>query len=521
MLPRQIESSIVAMLVLLACLAVLPCAINAAEPFKMTDGYGDAGIGQAVDDWCKDANSTTAKYGGINTWDVSGVKVMAGLFEGKGEFNDDISSWKTAGVVDMTTMFSGAEGFNQNIDSWQMDSVASTAEMFQSAESFNQNINSWQTGSVVAAQHMFSGCDYLGKHKGKNPTYWNMAFNQPLNSWQMGNATDISYMFKGANSFDQNINSWQTSSVTTLFRTFSDAVKFNHPLDSWKTGSVSKIDDVFVRTARFNQPLDSWQTGSVTMMNSAFYSAKAFNQDVDSWQTGSMTSMEEVFTFAASFNQPLNSWQTGSVNSMRSTFLSATSFDQDLSAWQLDGMVPGAESANGDVDSNVQWEGVFFGTFKDTNLNICNKAALRAAWAQSQDNAAFEDALRGEDWTWAAPCCKVWEQNDAKSNPPGRCEPALWIDYAPCFQPAALGGAPQTSILSSKTTGRAQQRNFAALQFNGTLPQRLRFPHRQGSSCTRMAGFGHAVTQILKASFQGTRPRHALTGGRAQERREG
>jgi surface protein len=44
-------------------------------------------------------------FGPIETWDVSGITNMSGLFAGKEDFNRDVSSWNTSGVTDMSHMF--------------------------------------------------------------------------------------------------------------------------------------------------------------------------------------------------------------------------------------------------------------------------------------------------------------------------------------------------------------------------------------------------------------------------------
>ena len=46
-----------------------------------------------------------ATYGPIDTWDVSSITDMSGLFKDLGNFNADISSWSTSGVTNMEEMF--------------------------------------------------------------------------------------------------------------------------------------------------------------------------------------------------------------------------------------------------------------------------------------------------------------------------------------------------------------------------------------------------------------------------------
>ena len=49
--------------------------------------------------------NATQKYGPVETWDVSSITNMRGLFRGLKDFNSDVSSWNTSGVTDMSHMF--------------------------------------------------------------------------------------------------------------------------------------------------------------------------------------------------------------------------------------------------------------------------------------------------------------------------------------------------------------------------------------------------------------------------------
>lgn len=52
-----------------------------------------------------DPDNATLTYGPIETWDVSTITNMRGLFRGKKDFNSNVSSWNTSGVTDMSHMF--------------------------------------------------------------------------------------------------------------------------------------------------------------------------------------------------------------------------------------------------------------------------------------------------------------------------------------------------------------------------------------------------------------------------------
>ena len=59
----------------------------------------------AAQEYNANVNSATATYGPIDTWDVSGITDMSGLFKDLGNFNADISTWETSGVTNMREMF--------------------------------------------------------------------------------------------------------------------------------------------------------------------------------------------------------------------------------------------------------------------------------------------------------------------------------------------------------------------------------------------------------------------------------
>ena len=139
----------------------------------------DADIFQAVDAWC----GNTWQHGPISDWDVSTVTNMNGLFQGKLEFNEDLSAWNVSNVQDMTGMFSCAIAFNQNISAWNVGKVTLMSGMFFKALAFNQNLSAWDVGNVTDMSQMF---------------YKAESFSQNLSVWNVGKVVDMSQMFDGA-----------------------------------------------------------------------------------------------------------------------------------------------------------------------------------------------------------------------------------------------------------------------------------------------------------------------------------
>ena len=116
----------------------------------------NAELANAVSIWISDNNSALSLYGHINTWDVSQVTNMSGLFANHTNFNDIISDWDVSSVTSMKQMFGGAERFNQNIDAWDVSAVTNMEQMFFNADSFDQNISMWDVSNVDSMDHIFN-----------------------------------------------------------------------------------------------------------------------------------------------------------------------------------------------------------------------------------------------------------------------------------------------------------------------------------------------------------------------------
>lgn len=88
--------------------------------------------------------SKRKSFKGIETWDTSNVKNMAGMFKGAVKFNQDISKWNVSHVENMENMFNGAKLFNADISKWNISKVENFKNIFEGAESFNQDLSSWK-----------------------------------------------------------------------------------------------------------------------------------------------------------------------------------------------------------------------------------------------------------------------------------------------------------------------------------------------------------------------------------------
>lgn len=97
----------------------------------------------------------------IETWDVSKVTSMAGLFNTCNCFNPayvnvenmpNLTYWDVSSVTDMSAMFShiyGGAMFNQDISGWDVSNVTNMYRMFMGSNQFNQDLSSWDVSKVT------------------------------------------------------------------------------------------------------------------------------------------------------------------------------------------------------------------------------------------------------------------------------------------------------------------------------------------------------------------------------------
>ena len=208
----------------------------------------------------------------INSWDVSNVTNMNGMFKGAPfnitNFNQDISAWDVSNVTDMSEMF-GYSGINQDIGigNWDVSSVTDMRDMFATSN-FNQDIGNWDVSSVTNMNRMFRSSSL---------------FNQDIGNWDVSNVTDMNWMFYEAFDFNQPIGNWDVSSVIDMDLMFWLAMSFNQPIENWDVINVTNMRGMFYKASSFNQPIGNWDVSSVTDMDTMFYLATSFNQDLSNW----------------------------------------------------------------------------------------------------------------------------------------------------------------------------------------------------------------------------------------------
>ena len=312
---------------------------------------------------CKNLKNTN---GSINTWDVSNVTQMQGMFSGDSLFNQPLNNWNTEKVTSMNSMFYNAASFNQPL-SWNTSKVTDMSSMFWGAKAFNQPL-SFNTSSVVYMNNMFynavsfnsplnftntSKVQYMG-----GMFYNDSAFNQQVN-FNTSEVTDMGNMFGNAASFNQPVNFTNTSKVRSMSGMFSGAKVFNQPL-YFNIISIQDMSSMFQGAKKFNSPLNftyslnsrlkstrymfydasdfnqpiNFNTDSVVDMSMMFYNDTMFNQSVN-FNTSQVRGMYGMFQNAKAFNQPIN-FDTRLVRTMQNMFNGAKSFNYPLGNLRLD-----------------------------------------------------------------------------------------------------------------------------------------------------------------------------------------
>ena len=91
--------------------------------------------------FCK---SSRKDFSGIESWDVSSVTNMRGMFAFCDNFNQSLNNWDVSSVTDMNSMFADCDNFNQPLNNWDVSSVVNMSEMFDGCFKFNQSLDNWK-----------------------------------------------------------------------------------------------------------------------------------------------------------------------------------------------------------------------------------------------------------------------------------------------------------------------------------------------------------------------------------------
>ncbi len=205
-------------------------------------------------------------FSGIESWSVSNVENMSGMFYEATNFNSNISGWDVNNVENMRSMFSGAKNFNSDISGWDVNNVENMRSMFSGAKNFNSDISAWDVSKVEHMSDMF---------------YFATNFNSNISGWDVSNVKDMSEMFRGAWKFNGNISNWNVSNVKDMSWMFYGASNFNSDLSNWDVSNVKNMSRMFVGAKKFNRKISGWDMSNVKDKSEMFYEAEAKAEVID------------------------------------------------------------------------------------------------------------------------------------------------------------------------------------------------------------------------------------------------
>lgn len=80
------------------------------------------------------------------------------------DFNQPLDSFDVSQVTNMHGMFSGATAFNQDISNWDVGMVTNMRFMFENCVNFDQDLGQWNVSLLEEANEMFIGAQLSPHH---------------------------------------------------------------------------------------------------------------------------------------------------------------------------------------------------------------------------------------------------------------------------------------------------------------------------------------------------------------------
>lgn len=275
----------------------------------------------------------TTVVDGVKYWDMSRCTATAWMFRST-PFNQPLDSWDVSNVTNMKGMFSNASSFNQPLIAWDVSSVTNMAEMFNVASSFNQDLSGWDVSNVTTMSNMFTNSAFTG---------------QGLSTWSPTSALEnMSQTFYGASLLsDIDFGSWNVSGVKNFDRCFYNSDITGVNLDNWDVSSVERLSGMFYSTDNFNTDISGWDVSKAKNLRSVFKSATSFDQDLSSWNLSSLDQNIDLYeipygddpstSYDYGGNRTLADGSTGEYSGMFGIFassgMSKTNLDLTISGW--------------------------------------------------------------------------------------------------------------------------------------------------------------------------------------------
>ena len=244
-------------------------------------------------------------------WDVSRVTDMSFLFQGKSQFNVDISQWEMSQVTDAQGMFHGASSFLPDIRAWTFADgrehdgdvhgrrhVARAFSRGDGLDTTDGPPGAW-TVQAVPGERTRRDRSVRALHPAAGPTPREMI---P----QLGVDTDATFPDRAAlKAAVDNCIAVDPTGVACCSHGADCGAAGTVEMPDWDVSLVTSMSELFYNKGSFNADISRWDTSSVTTMYRMFRGAEAFNQDIGTWDTSSVTTMQDMFRDADAFNKDI------------------------------------------------------------------------------------------------------------------------------------------------------------------------------------------------------------------------
>jgi surface protein len=310
-------------------------------------------------------NNCTSLSGltGINTWNTSKVTTMNNMFANTKITSIDLSNWNTSSVTTTNSMFGTCTALTAitGLNTWSMSKVTDMAGMFNGSNKLTTlDLSNWNLSACTTMINMFLSCSLL---KSVNTTGWvlnttsTLAINSMfqnctvltgitgINSWNVRKVTTTSSMFASCNALPTlDLSNWNLGSCTTTNLMFNPCTSLTSiDMSNVNLSACTNMTSMFASSTNLvsvNATGLILNTTSTLDMNTMFASCTKLTgvTGINNWNTSKVTSTISMFSSCTSLSgiTSLTGWDTSKVTNVYAMFYNCTGLQTlDLSGWNL------------------------------------------------------------------------------------------------------------------------------------------------------------------------------------------
>ena len=359
----------------------------------------------------------TELFGGVNgvnasieTWNVSSVTDLSGLFVDAIDVDSNLSSWSSTlqSGTDLNRLAegagtdSGATYLRLNLSDWDV-SNSNCSKMFANTFSMRGNLFNWNFSASTDATEMFANCYQTFA----NVDGWNMAnLTLTTNTKMFKDATDIrlggldnvtwptnsNYFFQDANTINtattNNLSFTGATNVNGFFKGVNK-IELGANLDYLDISSVGSMDEMFYGAGNMFGQWNNVTIPITTSVTNMFYAARFTDgAQFKNWDLQNRADLGNVvYNFYGGATAPIvTGWDISDVGSLANSFVGSSS-NIDMSGWVL-----------GSNDASFMFRGATKGG-KSGTLNDWDMSGVTNLTGFSKD-VTTSGALAHENLTW-------------------------------------------------------------------------------------------------------------------------